>query len=212
MLIVRLYSIVVLTALEDAMKNKYNMVLTAEESFAREAALSLIVRRPVTAWHYLIPGMFIFDHLKRNEEIRRYTEAYLSPRKIAIATARAILEGEDREERFSQCEEEIVTWLKSLRLYSPNLHAALVKEAHILTDHYKSLLTGEGDLYPDLIINVYKTREEYTSFLRGLTNAEDAVNEALKEKLGNTEALKKRLTTERMLLDKLRKQAVDITF
>lgn len=194
------------------MKNKYDMILSGEEAFAREAALGLIVRRPVTAWHYMIPGMFIFDHLRRNGEIRRYTESFLSLRKIAVAAAQAILEGEDRQERLSQCEEEVLIWLESLKLYSPNLHAALMKEAHILIDHYKRLLAGEGDIYTDLIRNVYKNRTGYTSFLRELTGIEEEVDEALKEKLGNTEVLRKRLSTERLQLEKLREKDVDIIF
>jgi len=198
--------------LEDVMKNKYDMILSAEESFAREVALSLIVRRPVTAWHYLIPGMFIFDHLRRNGEVRRYTEAYLSPRGIALTAARAIIEGEKQKHWLSQCEEEVRIWLESLKLYSTNLHATLMKEAHLLIDHYKSLLTAEGELYADLILNVYKNSDKYVSFLRELTRVEQEVNEALKEKLGDTETLRKRLSAERHLLEKLREKSADIIF
>jgi len=194
------------------MKSTYDIILSAEETFAREAALGLIVRRPVTTWHYLIPGMFIFDHLKRNGEIRRYTESFLALRKIALSAARAMIEGAPEEQWRSRRREEIRLWLESLKLHSANLQDALLKEADVLTDHYKNLLTAEGELYADLILHVYQDRDRYASFLRKLTGVEEEVNEALKEKLGNTEALMKRLSMESRVLEHMRERSADTIF
>ncbi|HUT72765.1 MAG TPA: NF038143 family protein, partial [Desulfatiglandales bacterium] len=66
------------------MKTKYDMILSAEGSFARTVALGVVVRRPLTAWHYLIPGMFLIDFLRRSAEIRKYSEHFLFPRRQAL--------------------------------------------------------------------------------------------------------------------------------
>jgi hypothetical protein len=44
---------------------KYKMILMTEEKMAREVTLGVIVTRPLTVWHYIIPGMFIIDFLRR---------------------------------------------------------------------------------------------------------------------------------------------------
>ena len=56
---------------------KYNMILAAEEQFAREVTLGVIVTRPLTVWHYIIPGMFIIDFLRRGSAIRRYNKHFI---------------------------------------------------------------------------------------------------------------------------------------
>ena len=43
--------------------DKYDIILSAEEQFAREVTLGVIVTRPLTLWHSIIPGMFVIDFL-----------------------------------------------------------------------------------------------------------------------------------------------------
>jgi len=43
--------------MKDYNKNKA-LILDGEESFARAVALGIIVKRPPSAWHFLLPGMF----------------------------------------------------------------------------------------------------------------------------------------------------------
>lgn len=194
------------------MKSTYEMIISAEEAFAREAALGLIVGRPVTTWHYIIPGMFIFDHLRRSREIRRYTESFLTLRKIALSAAQAMIEGAEEERWRFRCSEEVRLWLESLNLYCPTLHAALMKEAGLLAEHYRNLLAAEGELYADLILHVYEHRGRYASFLSDLAGIEQEVNEALKEMLGDTEALRKRLSAERSQFERIRERDMDVIF
>ena len=35
---------------------KYTIIVNAEEQFAREVTLGVIVTRPLTVWHSIIPG------------------------------------------------------------------------------------------------------------------------------------------------------------
>jgi hypothetical protein len=156
--------------------------------------------------------MFIFDHINRSREIRKYTESFLFPRKVALDAARAAHGEEDRKKRLTQCEEKVAVWLEALHLYSGNLHASLMGEISLLVDHYKDLLAAEGYTYADLVSTVYESREGYRSFLRKLAGAEREVNEALKDKLGNTEHLRKRLEDERLQFERLREKDTDIIF
>ena len=71
---------------------KYDLILSAEEQFAREVTLGAIVARPPSAWFYLIPGMFIIDYLRRGSAIRKYTRHFLFPRKLAVYAARAVIQ------------------------------------------------------------------------------------------------------------------------
>ena len=89
------------------MERKYKVILNAEESFARAVALGVYIRRPLTAWRFLLPGMFIFDVLRRSSEIRRYSDLFLFPRKLALDGALDILNGEDRKNILSRIEKEI---------------------------------------------------------------------------------------------------------
>ena len=63
---------------------KYKMILMTEEKMAREVTLGVIVTRPLTVWHHIIPGMFIIDFLRRGSALRRYTNHFMFPRKLAI--------------------------------------------------------------------------------------------------------------------------------
>ena len=77
------------------MKNQ-NIILAAEEQFAREVILGIIVSRPVSIWKQFIPGMFIIDFLQRTGEIRRFTRYFMFPRKIALTSALTFINGEDK--------------------------------------------------------------------------------------------------------------------
>ena len=106
------------------MSYKKALILGAEESFARRVVLAEIVTRPVKPLLQLIPGMFIFDFLKRTTEIKRYSQYFLFPRKLAMDLSLQIIDGEQKENTLLLAEEKIKEWLISLRLYSQATHKA----------------------------------------------------------------------------------------
>jgi hypothetical protein len=144
---------------------KYNIIMSAEKTFAREVALGVIIKRPMTTWHYLLPGMFIFDYFKRNRVIRDYSQHFMFPRQLAIAAARLIIDGKEREACFSQIEDEIKDWLNAIKLYSEGLARSQMAVVHLLTDHYLNLLNTEGDDYQSLVRNTYQKRSKYEAHL-----------------------------------------------
>ena len=188
------------------MGEKYNMILSFEESFAREVALGVIVTRPLTVWRQLIPFMFIFDFLRRTSVIRGYTQNFMFPRKVAIAAAQDINSGEERENRLSRVEEEIKEWLSSLRLYSSALHLSQMEVVNLLIDHYSKLLNADGDTYNYLVKNAYIRREDYAAFLSRLASMEKEVDRAMTETLGENETLREKILAEQRQLEKQREK------
>jgi hypothetical protein len=194
------------------MESKYDKILSAEESFAREVALGVHITKSLTVWHYLIPGMFIIDFLKRGSGIKRYSHHFMFPRKLALDAAQAITQGEEKSQRLLEAEGEIKTWLNSLNLYSEGLLRSQMTTVDLLVDHYERLLKANGDSYYYLIENAYTSRANYEAFLSRLTSAENEVDRTIIETLGETETLRLRLEAEKVQVEKQRKKHTDRVF
>jgi len=194
------------------MERKYKVILDAEETFARVVALGVHVKRPLSAWHFLLPGMFIFDFLRRSNETRRYSALFLFPRKLALDGALDILNGEDRKNIFLRIEEEIRQWLTSLKLYSERLLRGHTEEIDLLIDHYSKLLHAEGNHYPGLIKDAYPVRESYEAYLHRLSAAEQEVDHAIAEIRGETKEIRERLRVEQIQVMELRTKELNQIF
>lgn len=194
------------------MRKRYDIILSAEESFAREVALGVIVTRPVSVWQTLIPFMFILDFLRRGSVIKLYIKNFMFPRKLAIDTALDINSGEDKENRLSRAEEAIKEWLNSLKLYSQGLHRNQMEVIVLLIEHYSRLLNTDGDTYNSLVKNAYNNRENYEAYLSRLASLEKEVDLAIIEKLGETKNLRQRLLAEQLQVEKRRKINLEETF
>lgn len=194
------------------MRKKKEIILAAEEEFSRAVALGVLVRRPLTVWHYLIPGMFIIDFLKRSSEVRRYSGHFLFPRKLALDAAQSISCGEERKKTVSAMSEGVKEWLSSLNLYSGDLHRHQMEAVELLIDHYGKLLGSDGDNYYSLVKNAYNTRENYEAYLSRLASAEEEVDRAIIERLGESEALRERLEAEKRQVERMRKKNVEMIF
>ena len=194
------------------MSEKYEIILAAEESFSRKVALGVIVSRPLTVWHYLIPGMFIINFLRRTSEIKRYSEHFLFPRKVAIHVAQVVIRGGEKEESLFRAEDEIRAWLTSLKVYSEALRKAKMEMTKFLTQHYSKLLKVDGNSHQELIKNAYKNKVSYEAHLSQLTSLEEEVDRAIVDTLGENEQLRERLLTEKAQVEKVRRQTVEQIF
>jgi hypothetical protein len=197
--------------MRDYNKNRA-LVLDGEESFARAVALGVLVKRPLSAWHFLLPGMFLFDFLRRSSETRRYSDLFLFPRKLALKGVLDILNGEDRNEILSQIEDNVKRWLVSVNLYSERLQRKHMDVIDLLMDHYSRLLHAEGNDYPDLIRYAYPARESYETYLHRLSAAEQEVDQAIVEIRGETKEIMERLRMERVQVSELRTKEVNRIF
>ncbi len=198
--------------MQKELEKKYDTVLFAEEEFARGVALGVLVKRPITPWHVLIPGMFILDFLRRSSEIKRYSNLFLFPRKLALALALDTSKGEKMKNGILRAEEEIRQWLTSLQLYSGGLQREQMKVICLLFDHYSKLLNAEGKSYHSLVRNAYKTRENYEAYLHQLASVEKRVDQVIAEIRGETQDIWDRLQAEQVQVEELRKKEIERIF
>jgi hypothetical protein len=196
---------------EDYLIN-YQVALSAEESFSRSVALGLWMRRPLTAWHFLLPGMFLWNILRRRRAIQQYSTLFLFPRKLALDAGRQMIEGEDRDGLLSRAENKIQEWLSAQKVYSPRVLHGHRKQIRVLMGHYSQLLQGEGESYSGLVRNTYGTRENYEVHVARLTAAEGEVDQGLAEIQGGTAESWDRLRAEPVQVAQLRKKEVDQIF
>jgi len=192
--------------------DKYDIILNAEQQFAREVTIGVLYLRPLSAWHYLIPGMFIIDFLRRGSAIRKYTETFMFPRKLALHAARDLSGGETRAAIDPHLETEIKSWLAALQLDAPDLVRAQKETVDLLIDHYVKLLHAEGESYDDLIQNAYSSRETFEIHLREMTAAENEVDRAILARVGDNPAVKEKLQLEAQQVEKRRRKILEDLF
>ncbi len=191
---------------------KYKMILMAEEKMAREVTLGVIVTRPLTVWHHIIPGMFIIDFLRRGSALRQYTRHFMFPRKLAIDAARALAQGEDEAAVFSHIENDTGAWLNSLDLHTPGLLQAQLAVIKLLVDHCARLLKEDGYSVYALIKKAYESRGSFQGFIDELTVAEAEVDRELIVRMGETQKLKAKISAEQEQIKERREKILQEVF
>ena len=189
--------------------NKYELILTAEKQFAREVTLGVIVQQPLSVWHYLMPGMFIIDFLRRTSAISRYTKHFMFPRNLALDAARGLSSGAEKAVIDRHLDDDIKQWLNSLNLYSTELARAQKASLNVLVDHYTKLLNAEGTSYHELIEKAYPSRAAFENHLRALTTAENEIDLAIIAEAGESEKLKEKLQLEAQQVTKRRNKILE---
>jgi hypothetical protein len=193
-------------------QRNYDLIWSAEDSFSRAVALGIWVQRPLSAWHFLLPGMFVWDIINRRRAIQQYSTLFLFPRKLALDAALQTTGGKDRNALLSKTEIEIQEWLSVQKVYSPRILRGHMEQIRILLDHYFRLLQAEGAIYSRLIRNTYGTRENFEGYLARLSAAEGEVDQGLAEIQGATAESWDRLRAEQEQVAQLRKKEVERIF
>ena len=194
------------------MNNNYELIIAAEKQIAREVTLGVVVQQPLSVWHYLLPGMFIIDFLRRTSAISRYTKHFMFPRQLAIDAARHLLQGYERADVDLRLAADIDTWLNSLNIHSLPLVRAQQRAVDLLIGHYSKLLIAEGNSHLELIENAYGSRETYEAHVGELTSAEAEIDRAIIEKMGNNEKLKEKLQLEAQQVEIRRNKILETIF
>ena len=192
--------------------DKYDIIINAEQQFAREVALGVIYLRSPSVWHYVIPGMFMIDFLRRGSIIRKYTESFMFPRKLALQAARDLSRDNTKASMAPSRETEIKSWLTALKLDSQDLVMAQTETVDLLIDHYVKLLQAEGERYYDLIQNAYSSRENFEAHLRQITAAENKVDRAILARVGDNPAVKEKLELEARQVENRRQKILEDIF
>jgi len=194
------------------MRTKYGIILAYEESFARAVAMRMIMGRPLSAWHFLMPFVFVFDFLRRKRETEIFTRNFLFAKKLALDAAVDINKGEDRQSKLARIENETRDRLTSQKLYSWRIHQGQMAEVNLLIDHYSKLLEADGDSYQSLVKNAYEIREHFEAFLHQLTSIEKEIDRAVIGTLGETEEVWQPMLAKQTVIDEIRTKGVPKLF
>ena len=171
-------------------------ITAAEQQFAREVALTIIYLRPPKMWQSLIPGMFIFDFLRRSRFTRRYTKKYMFPRRLALDAVRELSAGAGNESVDRRIRQRIEAELQPLQPPSPVLARAYHQVVDLLAGHYNRLMQAHGESYDERVRNAYPSAGQYESHLQQLGAAEKQIDKAVVEAFGPGKALGEELQLE----------------
>jgi hypothetical protein len=192
--------------------DKYDIIVEAEQQFAREVTLGVIVTRSLTAWHYIIPGFFIIDFLRRGSAIRQYTKHFMFPRNLALDAAMSELQGNNSNTIRSDLEDNIRAWLESLNLYTPELVQAHVALIDLLATHYLKLLNADGGTFHHMIEQAYQTGDTFKRFIETITIAENNVDQQVIDLLAGNEKVKEKILAEQEQIAKRRRKIMEEVF
>jgi len=192
----------------EAIRKKHSIILSSEESFAKAVAMRMIMMKPLSAWHFLMPFVFVFDFLQRKRETEIFTRNFLFTKRLALDAAFEINKGEDRQSRLAKIEDEIRNRLTSQKLYSWGIHQKQMAEVNLLIDHYCKLLNTEGNSYQSLVKDAYKTQDNYQAFLYQLTSAEKEIDRAVIKTLGEAEEVWQPIVAKQTVIDEMRTRGV----
>ena len=191
---------------------KYDIIEAAERQFAREVTLGIIVTRPLTAWHYIIPGFFIIDYLRRGSAIRQFTKHYMYPRKLAMDSAEAQMRSGNLKTMEPELKDNLRRWLESQRLYYPDLVQAYVALIDMLRAHYLKLLEAEGDTYFLLIEHAYQHRDNFKDFIESISIAENEVDRLVIQQLGADGIVQEKIFAQQQQIAKRRQKILEEVF
>ena len=192
--------------------DKYDIIEAAERQFAREVTLGTIVTRPLTAWHYIIPGFFIIDFLRRGSAIRQFTKYYMYPRKLAMDLAEAQMRSESLKTMEPELQDSLRPWLESQSLYYPDLVQAYVVLIDKLKAHYLKLLSAEGDTFNLLIEYAYQHRDNFKDFVKEISIAENEIDRQLVKQLGADRNVKEKIFAQQQQIAKRRQKMLEVVF
>jgi hypothetical protein len=126
--------------------------------------------------------------------------------------AQRMVQGETRDVVLTQAKERIRNWLIGKQLDSDTVRERQMAVMGLLIDHYAKLLDADGDSHSDLVTNAYHDREGYEDYLKQLARLENEVDNALSERFGNTEEVRKDRLLEQEVKEELRGKDADTIF
>jgi hypothetical protein len=149
-----------------------DIILESEEALAREVALGVIVKRPPPLWLSIIPGMFIFDFLRRTAAIRKYTRYYLFICKQALTVAGWIHSETDKTTALEQVEMPVKSWMISQGCFHEKTFPLLMEMIGQLAGHYARLMRNPVNDYAGMVLGAYTNRDTLNHFLDDLARSE----------------------------------------
>lgn len=155
--------------------NNHDIIWVFEEQFAREVALGSILSEPQPIWRTMIPGMFIFDFLKRLKRIRTVSARYLFACELAFnALARPAGLGSSLDDIAGELR-------RVAQRYGPvsndpqKLQTDLKALVELLSGHYRAMLKAKGHTWTQLIADTYPDLDAYQKVIARQTAQEENI-------------------------------------
>ena len=170
---------------------KYENILAQERALAKTVASAVIGQTPVTVWDVLIPIVFVFNVLKFKRAREVFTLNFLFTKKLALQGAfDMVKKGQSREDALGQIRGQTSEILASDKkgIYSKKIRQKQVQEMELLLDHYSRLLNAGGKDYASMVKHAYRTRQNFSAFVKELEGIEKEVNRAASQTAGTASA------------------------
>lgn len=194
---------------------RYNAILSQERRLAKAIAKRVVKLPDVTVWVFMIPLIFIFNILKYKRANEVFTLNFLFTKKLAVDAALGVVKkGLSRQEAVAQIEDKTSDILASDKkgIYSEKIRQKQMYEMNLLLSHYIKLLEVAGKSYESLVINAYKSKDNYHGFLRELASAEKTVNRIALQAVGRTKEAQEMISGMEEAAASLRTEQVDGIF
>lgn len=165
---------------------QYKRILMQERSIAKRVSHAFVKPKPLTVWEVMLPIIFIFTIMRLKETREIFTLNILFTKQLALNAALAMLkEDRPREAVMADIKSKTNEVLASdtKKLYSVEIQQQQMKEINLLIDHYCKLFASDGKDYASMVIDAYRTRENYSDFLVQLTAVEKEVTLTAQKKL-----------------------------
>jgi hypothetical protein len=170
------------------LKHKFDVIFARERRMARSVALQAIKPKPFSVWEVLIPVIFILGFMRSKEQREIFVQNLLFTKKLALEAAYDLIKkGHTREAVVARIKKKTDELLASVPndVYSEAIRREQMQEMDLLIDHYAKLIQAEGQVYAQLVVVAYHTREAYLNFQEELKRAEDKVTQTARLTLGS---------------------------
>ena len=189
-------------------QQKKQYILEHESELARQLAALVLDKPKPPIWMIFIPVFFVFFVQKLNQYksgLKDFVENFLKSRRRAIEEA-LIAEETGNPTDASKLAET----MGSIPDQAKPLFAAWMT---VLIDHYRLLLTTEGNSHEALVRAGYRNKTNYLLFCNTLNKAENAYSQALLPKLdGDSQDLRQIVEKIDRCVTDLRRQDADKIF
>lgn len=160
-------------------RTPYDLIWNHENQFAYSIAKQVLQKPKISVWLVLIPILFLYYAHKIQQykaAVHDFSRGLMRSRILALDSAKEELDSGRKNKDY-----KAAFTSKDLE-NSPEVMGVQDKqiaEVELLKSHYRKLLCQQGDTYPDLVRNAYKTGGNFRTFLNQLTRAEKEVQDAV---------------------------------
>ncbi|UTF48896.1 NF038143 family protein [Desulfomicrobium sp. ZS1] len=187
---------------------KKQQILDHESQLARQLALQVLEKPKPPIWMIFVPIFFVFFVQKMNQYksgLTEFVDNYIKSRRLALEEA---LEAEETERPV-----DVTGLVKKVGTIPEQAKPFFTQWMAILVDHYRLLLTSQGNSHSVLVRAGYQNKTNYLLFCNCLNKAENAYSMALLPEMdGDNQDLHHVIKKIDACVTNLRRQDADAIF